>query len=69
MIVGMQKWQYRSARLSLFDYRRGEHVSIDPEQISAYLNEMGADGWELVSVAPSGGDFAPHWFHFKRSIQ
>lgn len=41
-------WEYRSEYLNR----------------SADLSRFGAEGWELVSVAPAGGDMA--MFYFKR---
>ena len=38
------------------------------ELISRYLNEMGADGWELIPVVPSDEACFLNRLHFKRQL-
>jgi len=56
----MQKWEYWSIQS-----RDGETDTTDgmvPEQI--YLDKLGAEGWELISVVPDASDIK--FFYFKR---
>lgn len=50
----MQKWEY--------EYR----ICNDINQVVERLNEMGANGWELVSSVDNGNDYT---FFFKRPIE
>lgn len=55
------RWEYRHIALSF--------IGSDVESaILRALNELGGDGWELVSVAASGTDSQKHHAYFKRTI-
>lgn len=42
------RWQYTMLTVDVYRSVRGPHV--DPRQISGNLNQLGSDGWELVSM-------------------
>lgn len=78
----MIRWEYRTLTLRISRskskmpgfFNRGELIrQVDPDSVNA-LNEIGAEGWELVSVSPlefgtyGGGDGYAAAF-FKRSME
>jgi Domain of unknown function (DUF4177) len=42
------RWQYTMLTVDVYRFARGPHV--DPRQISGNLNQLGGEGWELVSM-------------------
>jgi hypothetical protein len=42
------RWQYTMLTVDVYRFARGPHV--DPKQISGNLNQLGGEGWELVSM-------------------
>lgn len=52
--------------MARFEYRgiRQEYLPSDD-----LLNEMGADGWELVQVIPAWGVAAKYDLYFKRKVK
>jgi hypothetical protein len=42
----MDKWEYRSLTMRTWGWDGGK---LDPESFDEELNELGNDGWELVS--------------------
>lgn len=44
-----QQWEYRVATINI---EQLFGTNVDVNELGAYLNEKGADGWELVAVAP-----------------
>lgn len=78
----MASWEYRTITLRISRskskmpgfFNRGEMIrQVDPESEKA-MNDLGEEGWELVSVSPlefgtyGGGDGYSAAF-FKRSIE
>lgn len=55
------KWEYMVRELGVQD---SSHVLLMEE----FLNEVGKDGWELVSVATTPTDQFTHLIYLKRSI-
>ncbi len=43
----MPRWEYY--RLSFFECRKTNTTLVDSEKLIARLNELGGQGWELVS--------------------
>jgi hypothetical protein len=64
----MQTWEYETIILEasgFFD--RAPHAQgKGTEQISKYLNEMGAHGWELVAATPVTTNSHFHMLYLKR---
>lgn len=42
------RWQYHMLTVDVYRFARGPHV--DARQISGNLNQLGGEGWELVSM-------------------
>ena len=55
-------WEYHTLRINT----AGGH--LDTERLDAELNELGQDGWELLSVTPvdSAGETMFFVYHFRR---
>ena len=47
----MEKWEYKIINIEIKGW---VNKQIDPKT-EQLLNELGNDGWELVSIAPIGG--------------
>lgn len=43
----MRQWEYKSVKLNTHGWRGG---ILDIEKFDQMLNELGRDGWEMVSV-------------------
>ena len=64
MIIVMQKWEYL-VKGYWYDGKKKSWLAGGPGvDVAEYLNELGAQGWELVGVAlegvPAGGNI-PRW--------
>lgn len=69
----MQKWEYRWINTSSL-YMNGKKVVdkpfIDGKSLFEYINYLGAQGWELVSITPvkkKSKGFLSYWF--KRPLE
>jgi hypothetical protein len=64
----MQKWEYETIILEAngFFERCPEPKGRTTVQVLKYLNEMGANGWELVSATTATGDGHYHMLYMKR---
>jgi len=50
--MAIQKWEYR---LVTFNFGSSDPVVGTPgRNVLEFLNELGGEGWELVSTVPSG---------------
>lgn len=56
-------WEFRTLRMNT----AGAH--LDTESLDMELNELGKEGWELLTVSPilSGGETMFLVYHFRRS--
>ncbi|UCB45577.1 MAG: DUF4177 domain-containing protein [Spirochaetota bacterium] len=50
----MDKWEYRSLTKRIWGWAG---VKLDTEEFDDELNELGADGWELVSCFTATGGY------------
>lgn len=59
----MDGWQYKTLPIKL------EQGLVDDQELDKILNELGADGWELIAVSPvfyeGRTDYLVH--HFRRT--
>lgn len=70
----MQKWQYKIVTYETKKLLKEEDAQ---ETMSETVNDLGQDGWELVSIAPLsttqgldlGGSTKAFTFVFKRPLQ
>jgi hypothetical protein len=64
----MQKWEYESIILeaSGFSERSPEPKGRATAKVMKYLNEVGANGWELVSATTVTSDGHYHMLYLKR---
>ena len=52
------KWEYRFEMLSLLSGHEGHHShdELGPLRVTEQdLNELGADGWEVIAIIPKTG--------------
>jgi Domain of unknown function (DUF4177) len=50
------RWQYKTTKLELAGFINSK---VSPEEFDAMLNQMGQDGWELVSMISIPGEMKP----------
>lgn len=64
----MQTWEYETIILeaSGFIGQSPNATGRTTQQVSKYLNEMGANGWELVSATPVTNNAHYHMLYLKR---
>lgn len=58
----MKKWEYAIHKIALDKYG----AASDERELK--LHGLGNQGWELVSVVPSGGDYFSFSWIFKREV-
>jgi hypothetical protein len=46
----MTKWEYKFLTTADLEKRGFIVKSVEPEQIEGYLNSLGDEGWEVISV-------------------
>lgn len=66
----MQNWEYETIILEASGYfgHSPEPKGKATVQVSNYLNEMGANGWELVSATSVTSDGHYHMLYLRRPI-
>ncbi len=64
----MQTWEYETTILeaSGFSGHSPQAKGKVTERVLQYLNEMGSQGWELVSATPVTSDAHYHMLYLKR---
>lgn len=69
----MRKWEYRwinASSLYIDGKKAVDKPFIDGKTLFEYVNYLGSQGWELISIAPAKGKakgFHSYWF--KRPIE
>jgi len=73
----MQKWEYIKIDVeyagfnirvvSVFTNNQKVHTDISLPEFGNYPNDLGAEGWEMVSEGWVGGRF--EYFYFKRPVK
>lgn len=58
----MKRWEYKTYSADL-----DRHATSSKDR-DARLSALGKEGWELVSVVPSGGDYYSFSWIFKREV-
>ena len=63
----MQTWEYREVTGINGNWVCGDGtvIAASTEPAETMLNQLGRDGWELVSTALDSS----FWYHFKRPIE
>ena len=60
---GMQKWEYLFFRINAYEGKVADRdTAYQDRYLHELLPELGAEGWELVSVVSLGGDFQKMFF-------